>query len=579
MTAPVWLEVEWLAVVLVPLALGLFLRLGLARDFAALLVPLAPVPALVFALLPPSPTELPWLLFGAHFHLDQVGRVFLFFTSSLWIIDGAFALTRLPAKARHRYLSFHCVTLAGNVGVIIAADVVTFYTFFALMTYAAYGLVTHDDTPAARRAGRVYLSFAVVGELFLLAGLFLTAHAAPTLSLADVPLALGTHRYGAVASALLFVGFGVKAGALLMHLWLPLAYGAAPAFGGAVLSGAMSKAGLLGWLRFLPIGFVALPGAAFVMALGFAAALYGVVVGLCQREPRTVLAYSSVSQMGLMTMIVGAGLSSTQHASTALSAAVMFALHHSLAKGALFLSVDAARPSSSKLLSLVVVALSLLPGLSLGGLVFTSGAAAKKAVEESLHGAAGHTASALAAALPLTSIATLLLMAWFWRRLFLHAHATEERPHGPAVVLWAILTLLSLSAFAFVPWREVPHFLEKSSEPSSLWSLTWPVLVALALIALATFVGLRKKPRLPSLPAGDLLAFVEPFVTRMWHVGRDVNDHYDSAVLQGRALLIALRSRLRDLVEPVLALDERYGFTVGATLAVALALVLAALLA
>src|SRR5690606_7309656 len=100
---------------------------------------------------------------------------------------------------------------------------------------------------------------------------------------------------------LVLAGFGIKAGALPLHVWLPLAHPAAPTPASAVLSGAMIKAGLLGWLRFLPLGLVALPGwAALLMVLGVVAVFFGAAAGAVQQDAKAVLAYSSISQMGLM---------------------------------------------------------------------------------------------------------------------------------------------------------------------------------------------------------------------------------------------------------------------------------------
>jgi formate hydrogenlyase subunit 3/multisubunit Na+/H+ antiporter MnhD subunit len=104
------------------------------------------------------------------------------------------------------------------------------------------------------------------------------------------------------ALLLLLVGFGIKAGALSLHFWLPLAHPAAPVPASAVLSGAMLKAGLLGWIRFLPLGEAAMPlsGVTLVSA-GLGAAVLGTFVGVVQNDPKTVLAYSSISQMGIIT--------------------------------------------------------------------------------------------------------------------------------------------------------------------------------------------------------------------------------------------------------------------------------------
>ena len=144
---------------LVPLALALLVwRPGAGRRAALTLAPWAAVPALGLSLLPAAPdvTAFPWLLLGTLVGLDPTGRVFLFFTAVLWTLAGVHARAYV-ATGLHRYFFFHLVALSGNLGLIVAQDLATFYLFFALMTFSAYGLVVHDGSPAAYRAGRVYM--------------------------------------------------------------------------------------------------------------------------------------------------------------------------------------------------------------------------------------------------------------------------------------------------------------------------------------------------------------------------------------------------------------------------------------
>jgi formate hydrogenlyase subunit 3/multisubunit Na+/H+ antiporter MnhD subunit len=136
------------------------------------------------------------------------------------------------------------------------------------------------------------------------------AQATPDGSLAirDTVAALpGSPRRDAML-ALLILGFGLKIGLVPLHVWMPLVYTAAPIPAAAVLSGAAVKAGLIGFIRFLPLG-VAMPrwGEALAVA-GIFSAFYGVLVGITQQNPKTVLAYSSISQMGLLAAALGIGL-------------------------------------------------------------------------------------------------------------------------------------------------------------------------------------------------------------------------------------------------------------------------------
>jgi formate hydrogenlyase subunit 3/multisubunit Na+/H+ antiporter MnhD subunit len=131
-----------------------------------------------------------------------------------------------------------------------------------------------------------------------------------------------------------------------MHGWMPLAYTAAPIPAAAVLSGAAVKAGVIGLIRFLPFE-AALPGwGDALVVFGFVSAFYGVAIGITQRNPKAVLAYSSISQMGVIAVVLGMGLAAADKGA-ALDAA-FYAAHHVLVKSALFLAIGVVAATSSR---------------------------------------------------------------------------------------------------------------------------------------------------------------------------------------------------------------------------------------
>ena len=139
------------------------------------------------------------------------------------------------------------------------------------------------------------------------------------------------------ALALLIIGFGMKIALAPLNGWMPLAYTAAPIPAAAALSGAAVKAGVIGLIRFLPLG-AALPGWGEALAwAGFVSAFYGVAIGLTQQDPKTILAYSSISQMGVIAAVLGLGLAGGDR--SAASDAAFYAANHVLVKAALFLTV------------------------------------------------------------------------------------------------------------------------------------------------------------------------------------------------------------------------------------------------
>eukprot|EP01035_Chromulina_nebulosa_P057631 gene57631-78962_t len=125
--------------------------------------------------------------------------------------------------------------MAGNLGLVLAQDAASFYVFFALMSFASYGLVVHSRTPEALHAGRVYLALVVLGELALFAAIALAWQAAGSLNFADIGPALAVSPWRDAVIGLTLVGFGIKVGALPLHVWLPLAHPVAPTPASAVL--------------------------------------------------------------------------------------------------------------------------------------------------------------------------------------------------------------------------------------------------------------------------------------------------------------------------------------------------------
>ncbi|MFZ5589341.1 MAG: complex I subunit 5 family protein [Pseudomonadota bacterium] len=507
---------SWLIVLtpLLPLLLALPLSVARWRSAALAAAPWAALPAFILALRAgDAALDAPWLLLGMRFGVDAVARAFLLFSAPLWLIAGFYARAYLAHDAqRARFTAFFLVTLSGNLGLILAQDIAGFYLFFALLTFAAYGLVVHANDAAAWRAGRVYLIMAVLGEALLLAGFILTADASGTLLLAAAPAAVAQAPARDLIIGLLLAGFGVKAGVILLHMWLPLAHAAAPTPASAMLSGPIIKAGLLGWLRFLPLGHAALPEwGALCIGAGAVALFYGVAFGLAQHNPKTVLAYSSVSQMGFITIALGAGLAAPATAPLAMSAALVYAAHHAAAKGALFLGVGAAQVAHRRRW---VFAGLLLPALALAGAPFTGGAAAKFYLKEAAP--AWETFDWL---LPLAALGTTLLMARFFVLL-----ARAPRAHESSAQRTRLLAAwcAALLAAALLVWRlpqiDAAALLAHWRTPAAWLDETWPLLAGV-LIALPA----ARYARAVQLPPGDALVVVETSLRALARAGENVN--------------------------------------------------------
>jgi multicomponent Na+:H+ antiporter subunit A len=478
-----------------------------ARERMPSLLVLAPLPALAAAWLEADGASVvfPPALLGLTFGLNAPGAMLLAAGALLWATAGAYAGIYLRDKPnRGRFAVWWLMTLVGNIGTFLAADLAGFYVFFTVASLAAYGLVAFDETPEAKRAAGLYVGLAVLGEAFLLMALVLLAQSVPTGSslITDAVASLVQSPWRGYALAFLFLAFGLKIGLVPFHVWMPLTYTAAPIAAAAVLSGSAVKVGLIGLIRFLPFE-TALPDWGEVLAIvGVFSAYYGVLVGITQSNPKTILAYSSVSQMGLLAAILGMGLSAGDQSAPLV--ATFSAVFHVLVKGGLFLALGVVAPMRRGVWLVLVPATVL--ALGLGGLPLTGGALAKSLAKPLLgDGAIGLLVS-------LAGIGSTLLMLHFLRRMWDQTHEVDTLGARAAWLVTAIAAIV-------LPWMLYPDVTDAPVQDAlalkEIWSALWPV----ALGALLSLALLRWGEALPRIPAGDLLETDAGVVRAMRGVG------------------------------------------------------------
>jgi len=496
-----------LAVFGLPLVLASGLPIKNWQPAIIRLAPWSAVPALAALawVAPNAIGSMPWLLLKATFALDSTGRIFLFFTSILWLLSGIYAQSYLAKDPkRARFFFFYLLSMSGNLGLIISHDVISFYVFFALMSFASYGLVVHNGEPEALYAGRIYMILVVIGEVMLFAALVWQTAAVDSLLLND----FARLQPNGWVVGLILIGFGIKAGALPVHVWLPLAHPAAPTPASAVLSGAMIKAGLLGWLRFLPIGQLAMPqwGTLCIIA-GLLAAYYAVAVGLTQGNPKAVLAYSSISQMGLMTVGIGLAIGWPQTVPTVIPAISIYACHHALTKGALFLGIGIiGTAEGSRTAGRLAAGGMIFVSLALAGAPLTSGAVAKIALKIPLKTLQGSWISGLNWLLPLAAIGTTLIMC---RLIFMMTTytAAHEKPKFGMWLSWTLTIILAATTVWLMPAARTA--VSNALQPVSLWQAFWPVAAAILISVVVGWKVMRNKWSIgPAIPQGDILVAI-----------------------------------------------------------------------
>ena len=338
--------------ILVPLIGGIFVfrqKSEQLRDRLALTVILATaVLAAVACLLPERRLVLLTIQGALHLALrtDGLARFFMLLCVCIWVPVLLFAFPYIRHAGRERqFLGFYTMTLGVLMGLAMAANFVTLYMFFEVMSLITVPLVLHTSTAAARRAGFKYLGYSVFGAGMALIGYFFVAYylAAPDFAPGGVmdPARSAQHRELLLAAyCLMIVGFGAKAGMVPMQAWLPSAHPVAPAPASAVLSGVITKGGVLAVIRvtYYMFGPEFLRGSwpqYVLLTLALTTVFVGSMLAYREKQLKRRLAYSTVSQVSYvlfgLLLLTPAGV----------QAAMTQMIFHAVAKDALFLAAGA----------------------------------------------------------------------------------------------------------------------------------------------------------------------------------------------------------------------------------------------
>ncbi len=325
------------------------LSTGVALAGAAALVPLVRAEHVIGV-------SVPALLGRIVFTADSYSMLFAITTTLLWFAATLYSVGYLKHEQRRdRFHTASLVALSAMLGVVLAGDLVTLYLFFEVLGLVAFLLVIHTETDEARRASIKYLWMTVLGGFALVAGIFLTFALGGNGLIAPLPLEAGSETLRWVTFGLLVLGFGVKAGMLPVHVWLPDAHPVAPSPASALLSGVMIKAGAYGIFRtatalFRPpvaehveesLWHLTSDFGLAILWIGIATMAVGVVMALGQSNAKRMLAYHSISQMGFILAGIGAAAYLGTEGALGVAGGIYHVANHALFKGTLFLGVGA----------------------------------------------------------------------------------------------------------------------------------------------------------------------------------------------------------------------------------------------
>lgn len=276
--------------------------------------------------------------------VDTLGSIFAVLMTAMWLIGSVFALEYMNHDRNERsYQLFYMTVLSALIGQCYAGSMVTLYVFYELMTLLSVPMVVHERTPQAVAAGIKYLIYSIFGAMLGLLGIFFFQHYLGSVNFVAggiTPVEGASHTGLLVITFLVILGFGTKAGMFPMHGWLPTAHPVAPAPASAVLSGVITKAGVLAIIRviFFLVGADTIRGT-WVQNAFLTLTLVTVFMGsmLAYREPllKKRLAYSTVSQVSYVLF----GLACLHP--IAFCGAILHVIAHSTIKDGLFLCAGA----------------------------------------------------------------------------------------------------------------------------------------------------------------------------------------------------------------------------------------------
>ncbi|WP_353892971.1 proton-conducting transporter membrane subunit [Proteinivorax hydrogeniformans] len=293
---------------------------------------------------------------GLNFTLDMLALVLGLLTTIIWLMVTIYAPDYMNMEEhRNRFYLFLMLTFGFILGTILSGCLFTTFLFFEGMTFSSYMLVVHCETKKCIEAGDSYIYMGIMGGLCILLAMVLLFVNVGTLEYSNLAVELqnlGGIEY--VILALFIVGFGVKAGLVPLHIWLPKAHPIAPTPASALLSGIMVKIGAYGMIRILttfsfPEPYQVLEGftdsvwmtsqnIGFVLIwMGILTMGIGVFMALQQGNMKRMLAYHSVSQMGYIIMGIGVAVYLGYKGAMGYSGAVYHIINHALFKSLLFM--------------------------------------------------------------------------------------------------------------------------------------------------------------------------------------------------------------------------------------------------
>ncbi|MDQ4075866.1 MAG: hypothetical protein M3220_06415 [Chloroflexota bacterium] len=244
-------------------------------------------------------------------------------------------VAKVEASTRRLYHPLFLILVMALSGVFLTGDLFNLYVFMELVILSSVALVAMANRSMSAEVTFKYAVLAALGSALMLASVALVYAGTGTLNMADIAQRVRSEppaSFWPVTAAIMLVAFLIKGALVPFHFWQPDAHSTAPAPVSAMLSGVLVKVGVYGIARMMTLLFPESPVFILLVPLGAISALFGGVAALVTADFKRVLAYSTISNVGLILLALGWG------GQAGFTAAIVHIINHALIKGGLFLA-------------------------------------------------------------------------------------------------------------------------------------------------------------------------------------------------------------------------------------------------